>query len=336
MSDSVLRMIKMTERIPRYPSKVTANQIQDFLKNLGYSISLRSVQRDLNELSRLFPIECDDKSIPFGWSWKKDSPGFESPAMDPIQALTFSLASQYLEPLMPKASFKRIEKFFQRAENVLMGDERSNVLRWRKRVRVIPESIRFKDPNITPDIRQKIYRAIYEGFQIKALYRKRGEKKSDLRHIHPLGIVVKGSITYVISMMNEDHENARYLPMHRFEDIEILDGQKIKEPKNFDLDEYLHKNNLGFEYSDNLYTFSAIFGRTMGAHLEETPLNSSQEVKELDDGRLHITARVPDTLQFEQWLMSFGSEVEILKPISLRNKFKDLSKNLNSIYCKND
>ena len=73
MSDSVLRMIKMTERIPRYPSKVTANQIQDFLKNLGYSISLRSVQRDLNELSRLFPIECDDKSIPFGWSWKKDS-----------------------------------------------------------------------------------------------------------------------------------------------------------------------------------------------------------------------------------------------------------------------
>ena len=115
MSDSVLRMIKMTERIPRYPSKVTANQIQDFLKNLGYSISLRSVQRDLNELSRLFPIECDDKSIPFGWSWKKDSPGFESPAMDPIQALTFSLASQYLEPLMPKASFKRIEKFFQRS-----------------------------------------------------------------------------------------------------------------------------------------------------------------------------------------------------------------------------
>ena len=42
-------------------------------------------------------------------------------------------------------------------------------------------------------------------------------------------------------MMNEDHENARYLPMHRFEDIEIFDGQKIKEPKNFDLDEYLIK-----------------------------------------------------------------------------------------------
>jgi predicted DNA-binding transcriptional regulator YafY len=332
MSDSVLRMIKMTERIPRYPSKVTANQIQDFLRNLGYTISLRSVQRDLNALSRLFPIECDDSSIPYGWSWKKNSPGFESPAMDPIQALTFSLAAQYLEPLMPKASFKRIEKFFQRAENVLMGDERSNVLRWRKRVRVIPESIRFKDPDISSDIRQKIYRAIYEGYQMKALYRKRGEKDSDLRHIHPLGIVVKGSITYVISMMDEDNENVRYLPMHRFESIDILDGKKIKEPKNFDLDVYLHKNNLGFEYSEDLYTFVAIFDRTMGAHLEETPLNGTQKVKELSDGRLHITARVPDTLQFEQWLMGFGSSVEIIKPKRLRLKFKKLSSALSDIY----
>ena len=332
MSDSVLRMIKMTERIPRYPSKVTANQVQDFLKNLGYTISLRSVQRDLNELSRLFPIECDDKSIPFGWSWKKDSPGFESPAMDPIQALTFSLAAQYLEPLMPKASFKRIEKFFQRAENVLMGDERSNILRWRKRVRVIPESIRFKEPNVNSEIRQKIYRALYEGYQIKALYRKRGEKESDLRHIHPLGIVVKGSITYVISMMNEDHENPRYLPLHRFERINILDGNRIREPKNFDLDQYLHKSNLGFEYSDNLYFFKAIFDKTMGAHLEETPLNSTQEVYETNDGRLLITARVPDTLQFEQWLMSFGSSVEVIQPKRLRLKFKELSSALSDIY----
>ena len=332
MSDSVLRMIKMTERIPRYPAKVTANQIQDFLKNHGYSISLRSVQRDLNELSRLFPIECDDKSIPFGWSWKKNSPGIESPAMDPIQALTFSLAAQYLEPLMPKASFKRIEKFFQRAENILMGDERSNILRWRKRVRFIPESIRFKDPNIRSDIRQKIYRAMYEGYQMKAFYRKRGEKRSDLRLIHPLGIVVKGSITYVISMMDDDHENPRYLPMHRFEAVEILDGKKIIEPKNFDLDDYLHKSNLGFEFSDNLYTFKAIIDKTMGAHLEETPLNSTQQIKKIDDESFLISARVPDTLQFEQWLMSFGSNIEIMYPKKLRQKFKQLAKDLSSKY----
>jgi predicted DNA-binding transcriptional regulator YafY len=160
MSDSVLRMIKMTELIKRYPVKVTATEIKQGLDNFGYETSLRTVQRDLNELSRIFPIECDDRSTPFGWSWKKDSPGYEFPAMDPIQALTFSLAAQYLEPLMPKASFKRVEKFFKRAEKVLTGNEKSNVLRWRKRVRVIPETIRFKEAPVKSEIRQKIYQAL--------------------------------------------------------------------------------------------------------------------------------------------------------------------------------
>jgi predicted DNA-binding transcriptional regulator YafY len=164
------------------------------------------------------------------------------------------------------------------------------------------------------------------------MYRKRGEKNSESRHVHPLGIVVKGSITYVISMMDEDRKNVRYLPMHRFKDVMILDGKKIIEPKNFDLDDYLHKNNLGFEYSEKLYTFRAIFDRTMGAHLEETPLNSTQKVEELADGRLQVSARVPDTLQFEQWLMSFGSDVEVLMPLKLRKKFETLSRKLKEIY----
>ena len=133
-------------------------------------------------------------------------------------------------------------------------------------------------------------------------------------------------------MMNEDRENLRYLPMHRFEDIKILDSKKIDEPKNFDLDKYLHRNNLGFEYSQKLYTFCAIFDKTMGAHLEETPLNSTQTVSELEDGRLQISARVPDTLQLEQWLMSFGSKVEILGPPELKRKFIKLTKELANIY----
>ena len=66
----------------------------------------------------------------------------------------------------------------------------------------------------------------------------------------------------------------------------------------------------------------------MAFHLLETPLNNSQKIKELEDDRLLIKARVPDTLQFEQWLMSFGSNVEILNPKKLRNKFKLLANDL--------
>ena len=317
----------MMELIPRYPAKTFTNEIKDKLSELGYEATLRTIQRDLQELSRLFPIVSDERSQPFGWSWKKDAKGYESPAMDPIQALTFSLAAQYLEPLMPKANFKRIEAFFSRAESVLTGNEKSKLHNWRKRVKVIPENIRFKEPKVSLEIRQKIYHAVYEGIQIKALYKKRGSKTSDKRHIHPLGIVIKGSMHYLICMMDEDQIEPRYLPLQRFEKVELLDD-KVREPKSFNLDHFIHKNNLGYAFSDQLYTFEAIFDKTMAFHLLETPLNSSQVAKEIGDNELLIQARVPDTLQFEQWLMGFGSKVEILKPIKLRNKFKLLAKEL--------
>jgi predicted DNA-binding transcriptional regulator YafY len=70
----------------------------------------------------------------------------------------------------------------------------------------------------------------------------------------------------------------------------------------------------------------------MAAHLTETKLNGTQTEKELSDGRLLVTARVPDTLQFEQWLMSFGADVEVLAPKALRTKFKELALKLKDIY----
>ena len=99
-----------------------------------------------------------------------------------------------------------------------------------------------------------------------------------------------------------------------------------------DMEKFIHKNNLGFTFSKDLYTFEAIFDKTMAYHLLETPLNDTQTVEELDDNKLRVKARIPDTLQFEQWLMSFGSDVEVLKPKKLRDKFVSLAKKMNSIY----
>jgi len=331
MSTPTLRQIAMLELIPRSPRKTYTKEIKDKLADRGFEIDERSIQRDLVALERTLPLVCDSRDKPYGWSWAKSSEGIQAPAMDPVEALTLSLAEQYLEPLMPKASYKRIGIFFDRANAVLKEQSPKLINRWRQRVRVLPEMLRFKKPKINNGVEQALYEAAFEGKQIKAQYRKRGESRSNLRHIHPLGIVMKGSINYLICVMDEDKKNPRYLPMHRFLQVEVL-NKKVKEPEDFNLDEFTHINNLSYEYSKDLYTFKAVFDNTAAAHLIETPLNSSQKTKRLQDGRLLISARMTDTLQFEQWLMSFGSDVEILAPNKLRNKFKKLAENLNKTY----
>ena len=331
MSNPTLRQISMLELIPRAPRKTYAKKLKAQLSDRGYDVDERTIQRDLVSLERVLPLMCDARDKPYGWSWAETGLGIQAPAMDPIEALTLSLAEQYLEPIMPKASFNRIEYFFKRANNILKGSSPKLISRWRDRVKVLPELLRFKKPELNKDVEQALYRATFEGKQVKALYRKRGETKSSLRLIHPLGLVMKGSTNYLICMMDEDSINPRYLPLQRFVTADVLE-EKIREPKNFDLDDFIHKNNLGFAYSENLYTFEAVFDKTMAFHLLETPLNSTQKIKELKNNKLHVKARVPDTLQFEQWLMSFGSDVEVLNPKKLRNKFISLAKKMNSIY----
>ena len=66
--------------------------------------------------------------------------------------------------------------------------------------------------------------------------------------------------------------------------------------------------------------------------VEKGKIKGRYTMEELDNDKLRIKARIPDTLQFEQWLKSFGSDVEILKPIKLRKKFIEISKELNKIY----
>lgn len=327
MGTPTLRQIAMLELIPRSPRKTFTREIKEKLADRGFEIDERSIQRDLVALERTLPLVCDSRDKPYGWSWAKSSEGIQAPAMDPVEALTLSLAEQYLEPLMPKASYKRIGIFFDRANTVLKEQSPKLINRWRQRVRVLPEMLRFKRPQINNDVEQALYEAAFEGKQIKAHYRKRGESESNLRHIHPLGIVMKGSINYLICMMDEDKENPRYLPMHRFLKVNIL-NEKVQEPEGFDLDKFTHTNNLSFEYSKKLYTFKALFDFTAAAHLIETPLNGTQKIQKQADDRILVTARMTDTLQFEQWLMGFGSDVEIIAPIELRNKFKKLAKDL--------
>ena len=50
MSDTILRQISMMELIPRYPAKTFTNEIKDKLSELGYEATLRTIQRDLQEL----------------------------------------------------------------------------------------------------------------------------------------------------------------------------------------------------------------------------------------------------------------------------------------------
>ncbi|MDF0734237.1 WYL domain-containing protein [Pseudomonas entomophila] len=69
------RQWALLRQLPSRSPGVTSAELVWRLRDVGFHVSKRTVERDLNELSLLFPLERNDKSIPFGWHWSAGAVG---------------------------------------------------------------------------------------------------------------------------------------------------------------------------------------------------------------------------------------------------------------------
>lgn len=63
------RQWALLRQLPSRSPGATSADLVWRLRDVGFTVSKRTVERDLNELSLIFPLERNDKSIPFGWHW---------------------------------------------------------------------------------------------------------------------------------------------------------------------------------------------------------------------------------------------------------------------------
>jgi hypothetical protein len=144
------------------PGKIATTEIRSRLQS-EYSIetTLRTVQRDLNDLSRTFPLESDNNS-PAGWNWRKDAPAFDIPNMDPVTALTFKLAEKHIARMMPHGMMNALKPYIKVADELLKMTTGSSLSRWPDKVRVVSRNLPMIYPQIADDILDKVYSAVLE------------------------------------------------------------------------------------------------------------------------------------------------------------------------------
>ena len=107
---------------------------------------------------------------------------------------------------------------------------------------------------------------------------------------------------------------------------------KSKEPKGFDMDQYIEEQSIGFLLSNKPINIEVLFEASSGFHLTETPISKNQKLNQLESGKFLLKASLANTEQLRWWLLGFGNRVEVLKPKSLRNEFSEIAKGLSKIY----
>jgi len=328
--ESLHRQWQMLRFIPRYPLKITANQLHEKLLSENYSVTKRTIERDLLALLDSFPMVLDDRDKPYGWSWAKDGAVLDLPGLSNSEALTFNLVEQHLKPILPASTLNQLQPFFKTASKKLNSlSENSPIHSWLDKVRVIQPTQTLLAPVIDSEAHRIVSESLLLDKQIKVSYKKSGEEKIAEYVIHPLGLVERGQMNYLVCTFSH-YKDVRTLALHRFKSAEMLD-EPCQRPDDFSLDKHIASGAFGFGGEEQI-RLEVIFKKSAGNHLFDTPLSTDQKITVTDDEHLKVTATVINTEQLRWWLLGFGELAEVIAPIKLRESMARTAHSLADIY----
>ena len=116
--NAIARQWEILNRLPSRSPGMTAGEITQSLNADGFEVSKRTVERDLVELSRLFPLTYNDKGMPYGWHWVPDAE-LNIPGMKLADAMSLYIVEDLLRPLLPTTILSALEGRFRLARTHL-------------------------------------------------------------------------------------------------------------------------------------------------------------------------------------------------------------------------
>lgn len=98
---------------------LSTEDIKQYLQGKDIAAELRTIQRDLNDLKEIFPLECRTDDKPYGWRWARVQDG-KKQELTLIQALAFRLIETQLQEHLPSELMDGLEPLFIKARFMLM------------------------------------------------------------------------------------------------------------------------------------------------------------------------------------------------------------------------
>jgi predicted DNA-binding transcriptional regulator YafY len=295
-------------------------------------VSLRTVQRDLNSLSQMFPLDFD-QSKPQGWCWRHGAGQLEIPGMDVHAALTFTLVEQYMQNLLPRTTLNNMAPWFQAAEGVANA-QASTITQWREKLRVVPHTLNKIPAQIEPGIQATVYNGLLHERQLEVTYRAiTSGQDAKTYSVHPLSLVVMEQVVYLICTV-KDYQDARFLALHRIDQARMLEDAAVR-PVAFDIDVFISRE-FGIRLGSQPIELVMRLRGVLVKYLAETPVSADQQMSQIDDEWTEVRATLPDTVQLRTWLRSLGGDAVLLEPAGLRKALRKEWLQLTQLYDATD
>ena len=136
------------------------------------------------------------------------------------------------------------------------------------------------------------------------------------REVDPYRLWYASGGLYLIAY---DHlrKDVRMFAVERIRSITLTD-HPYQMPLGFEVEEYVQDTLMVMR--GRRIEVELLFSKTAAAWVKDKLWHSSQETFLMKDGRLRMTLKVADTDELVGWILSFGSQVRVIRPEALRHK----------------
>src|SRR5688572_20740449 len=165
--------------------------------------------------------------------------------------------------------------------------------------------------------------------EIEFEYRKPGETKAVRRRVQPYHLAHRENLWYLVAFDTE-RGALRTFALPRISNPTVLKTLFVR-PPDFSPEKFF-SNALGVLGGERDYRVVIRFCAAVADRICEREWHESQELRDLPDGRLELRLRLGALPEIERWVLTWGSDAEVVQPKELRDRLKATAANLLEVY----
>jgi predicted DNA-binding transcriptional regulator YafY len=304
--------------------RMTARELAERLE-----VSERTIHRDMEALGMAGVPVTAERGMHGGWMLME---GYETNLTGlnetEIQALFLTRPTRLLADLsLDKASDAALLKLSAALPPVFRHDADY------ARQRIYVDVMGWNRAEETVPALHTLQEAVWQERKVSFTYG-HGDACAGERLVDPLGLVAKGSVWYLVAAIDGDMRSYR---VSRIQDARMLD-EPAERPRSFDLAAFWEESSAKFK--SHLPKYSATL-RVSPKALPRLPYGGRfARVEHVgapgEDGWVRVAMRFQFEEEACEYVLSFGTQVEILEPVELRAKVVEMAKDVIDFYANRD
>jgi predicted DNA-binding transcriptional regulator YafY len=301
LEEQFSRLIQILQMIEREPWTWDAAGLE-----AKFDVSRATIERDIAVLRQWGQIKR--KRGKFGLAEMK----FLPTSFTPPEALALRLAGTAFAGQSGAAYKDALASALRKIDLALPRRTVAEIRRTNDRVSVRMPVVR----DFSAQVYQDLQEAALRHHPVEITYCSRAHPEPTDRRVDPYGLTYKIGGWYLVGYCHL-RQGIRTFGLDRIKRLRVVSESRFAYPPDFDLAEWLAKGwqlQAGGEPTEVVVRFDReVADWIAGGHWHPT-----QRTKRLSDGRLDFTVTVTGYEEMLYWVLSFGSQAEVLEPAPLR------------------